>query len=98
MQEFAPERFRDARRAKIQRLVQSWAPRNRKIALAGIRAPDGSHSPLLEVGADALRHRWAKAHIAPMEPLTRSPPSLLRSSSPSTLQSNGSSHGNVFTA
>eukprot|EP00959_Pyramimonas_sp_CCMP1952_P200295 4189005-Pyramimonas_sp.AAC.1 len=48
MQDFVPERFRDARLAKIQRLVQSWAPRNRKMALAGIRAPDGSHFPSLE--------------------------------------------------
>eukprot|EP00959_Pyramimonas_sp_CCMP1952_P026514 556125-Pyramimonas_sp.AAC.1 len=64
MQEFVPEHFRDARLAKVQRLVQFWAPRSRKMALAGIRAPDGSHFPSLEVGADALRHHWATAHSA----------------------------------
>eukprot|EP00959_Pyramimonas_sp_CCMP1952_P359611 7530091-Pyramimonas_sp.AAC.1 len=60
MQEFVPGCFRDARLAKIQRLAQSWAPRGGKMALAGIRAPDGSQYPSLEIGADALRQHWAR--------------------------------------
>ena len=32
------------------------------MALAGIRAPDGSHYPSLEVGAVALRQHWASIH------------------------------------